>query len=100
VIKDKIISAPAKGADPNLLESLMKSCQFDTPTRPDLGPVERLSGARYLAAEKYWTSEFEDHRPAAATSPPQVTTARADRAGNSAIVDRIEGELLTSLRAR
>jgi anaerobic magnesium-protoporphyrin IX monomethyl ester cyclase len=100
VIKDKIISAPGKGADPNLLESLMKSCQFDTPTRPDLGPVERLSGARYLAAERYWTSEFGDHRPVVATSAPEVTTARADRAGNAAIVDRIEGELLASLRAR
>jgi radical SAM PhpK family P-methyltransferase len=58
VIKEKLIYPNKKEIDPQLLESLKASCQFDQTAEPDLAPVEVFSGAGYTAAEQFWLKEF------------------------------------------
>lgn len=62
IIKEKLIYPAKKDIDPRLLESLKKSCEFDSPAQPDMAPVEVFSG--YDAAQQYWINEFISGVPA------------------------------------
>ena len=58
LIKEKLIYPNKSESDPALLEAFRKSCQPDRSARPDMQPIEVLSGARYMEAEQYWANEF------------------------------------------
>ena len=64
VIRERLIYSDRKEIDTHLLKSLIESCKFDQPVEPDMSCVASLSGTNYLAAERFWTSEFEGSVPA------------------------------------
>jgi radical SAM PhpK family P-methyltransferase len=72
--KEKLLKPNLKQLSPALLENFKLSAQFDRPGKPDLSVIEPYSGARYVAAEKFWIDEFRNARRIAA----------APKAGNSA----------------
>jgi radical SAM PhpK family P-methyltransferase len=57
-IKERLLAPGHKEASPEILETIRLCAQFDRPVAPDLGPVERLAGGRYLDAEAFWFGEF------------------------------------------
>lgn len=65
VVKEKLLYPGKKEISPHLLESLKKSCRFDEPGEPDIGPVEVLCGSDYVAAENFWVEEFGNGIPSA-----------------------------------
>ena len=64
LVKKKLICSEKKELDPTLLANLKASCQFDNPAEIDTIPMDILSGANYVAAEKYWISQFNGEAPA------------------------------------
>jgi hypothetical protein len=64
--KEKLLKPNLKQISPALLENFKLSAQFDRPGKPDLSVLEPYSGARYVAAEKFWIDEFRRASRAAA----------------------------------
>jgi anaerobic magnesium-protoporphyrin IX monomethyl ester cyclase len=62
--KEKLLKPNLKHISPALLENFKLSAQFDRPVEPDLSVLEPYSGARYVAAEKFWIDEFRYARSA------------------------------------
>jgi radical SAM PhpK family P-methyltransferase len=68
IVKEKLVD-PRRTADSSaLLPALRRSCQFDRPGEGEPGPVEILTGARYLAAERFWMEELRSTPPADAAT--------------------------------
>jgi hypothetical protein len=77
--KEKLLKPNIKQISPALLENFKLSAKFDRPVKPDLSVLEPYSGARYVAAEKFWIDEFRQaRRPAASKlgSGPSTSVAR------------------------
>jgi radical SAM PhpK family P-methyltransferase len=56
--KEKLLKPNLKQISPELLENFKLSAQYDRPKEPNLSVLEPYSGARYVAAEKFWIDEF------------------------------------------
>ena len=57
-LKEKLLQRGTREISADLLASLQASSRFDTEALPDKRPVEALSGASYVAAERFWVEEF------------------------------------------
>ena len=60
VVKDRLIYPGKKTIPPDLLDGLAKSCRFTDLAQPEMHPVQIRSGRSYVAAERFWLSEFGD----------------------------------------
>lgn len=98
--KEKLLKPNLKHLSPELLENFKLSAQFDRPQKPDLSVIEPYSGARYVAAEKFWIGEFQNANrvptPAKTESGASTSVARfvsrqvAEKLGSSYGVDFTE----------
>src|SRR5215203_1978291 len=55
LIRERLLTPGLVEHDPRLIEALRTACRFDDPREPDLTPVAELDGARYQAAQEFWT---------------------------------------------
>jgi anaerobic magnesium-protoporphyrin IX monomethyl ester cyclase len=78
--KEKLLKPNLKQLSPDLLENFKISAQFDRPAKPDLSVIEPYSGARYVAAEKFWIDEFRNANEVVAVpkagNPASTSVAR------------------------
>lgn len=58
IVREKLIYPNKKTTSLQLIESLKKACQFNTPDEPDMSMVEMFSGQKYREAEKFLFNEF------------------------------------------
>jgi anaerobic magnesium-protoporphyrin IX monomethyl ester cyclase len=57
-VKQKLLHPADREVSPEVMLSLEQSCRFDSPGKPDLGPIEVFRGDGYKAAERYWAREL------------------------------------------
>jgi radical SAM family protein len=58
--REKLLKPNLQEISPALLKNFKLSAQYDRPGEPDLSVIEPYSGARYVAAEKFWIEEFRN----------------------------------------
>jgi anaerobic magnesium-protoporphyrin IX monomethyl ester cyclase len=91
--KEKLLKPNLKEISPALLKNFKLSAQYDRPDEPDLSVIEPYSGARYVAAEKFWIEEF---RNASRVSPKPKAGSGASTSV-ARFVDKHLSEKLSSL---
>jgi radical SAM PhpK family P-methyltransferase len=97
VIKDDLIHPEKKETNPQLLESLKTSCEFNKPARPDMRPIEVLSGKYYTAAEQFWANEFGSP---VASNIEAVREKHASEEGWAALTCEVERSVLSGIESR
>jgi hypothetical protein len=82
-IKERLIAPGRPEPSPEILETIRVCARYDRPgePEPDMAPVERLAGARYLAAESFWWEQFGGPAPTSnQTSNLQILADPAEQA--------------------
>ncbi|HYN21669.1 MAG TPA: radical SAM protein, partial [Thermoanaerobaculia bacterium] len=60
VVREQVLEPARPETSPHLIENLRRACQYDRPAAPELETLEVFSADRYVAAERFWLTEFAD----------------------------------------